>query len=515
MKGIRQTRRGFIITGATLGAAAAFSPWTRYAHAQGSVLKVRIDNDIDILDPGYMTGGVEIETLRATMPMLVDYAYKDGELTWATTPFVESVVVRDPLHIDFELRPGLQWSKGFGEFTAEDVKFSYERMKTTDWGGNFEAMERVDVTGTHSGTIVMNTPFAPFIATTLCGGPGIVLCKAAVEKAGGKFTTEIPATCGPYVYDWTPKQRIVFTRNPEWTGEAPAYDEVRAFVIEEIKAAELAFEAGEVDCTEISSSSHARWKDTPPAGSSIRVAGALQYMWLGMNTEHAKLADIRVRKAIQHAVDASQVIAGAYSGTTEQSYGIVCPGLVGHRTATGYDFNPDKARALLSEAGVSGLELELRTLNVQERVLAAQIIQAQLQAVGITTVITPLDSGPFWDMGQEAKGETWKDLQLWLMRFGTNPDPQEACQWFVGSQVGVWNWERWKDPEYDALYTQGLSETDAAKREAIYHRMQEIMENTGAYVWINHEPETFVHRSAVDIVVTPSGEMRLRDFRPA
>jgi peptide/nickel transport system substrate-binding protein len=315
--------------------------------------------------------------------------------------------------------------------------------------------------------------------------------------------------------EWTPQQRLTFVPNPEWTGPAPAYSEVRGVIILEPKAAELAFEAGEVSCTEITADAVARYTESPPPNSALHVAGSLQYMWMGMNTEHPKLSDIRVRQAIQHAVDVDSVIAGAYAGTTEKSYGIVCPGLIGHRTASKYSYDPEKAKALLAEAGVSGLELELKTLNVQERLLAAQIIQANLAAVGITATVIPVESGPFWEMGSEEAGEQWKELQLWLMRYGTNPDPYECTQWFRRDQIGVWNWERWSDDEYEALYLKGLSESDPVVRDGIYKRMQEIMEDTGAYVWINHESETFAYSTDISVDIYPSGEMDLRDFKPA
>ncbi len=75
---------------------------------------------------------------------------------------------------------------------------------------------------------------------------------------------------------------------------------------------------------------------------------------------------------------------------------------------------------MLAEAGVTGLALTLRTLNIQEPMLAAQIIQANLAAVGITLKVIPIDGGPFWEMGPGVAGETWKDLELWTMRFGTD-----------------------------------------------------------------------------------------------
>lgn len=517
MKGPFITRRGFLASSAAAGAFGMFPGLPRVVRAQGSsTLRLRFDGDNDILDPGYMTGGVEIETQKQCLPFLADYTVEDGTFGWRPTYFVKNLEQRDATHIDFELADDLVWTGGYGPVKASDVKYSFERMKGTDWSGYFEALDHVEVTGERTGTIVLGKPFAPFIMVTLCHGPGAVLCEQAMKDKGEKFTTEFPAICGPYLYEQVPGQRATFTPNPEWKGPKPDFERVEANIITEVKAAELAFEAGELDCTEIGADTLARYTANMPDGAAVTVAGELQYMWLGMNTENDKLKDKTVRRAIQHAVDVDSILAGAYSGTTAKSHGIICPGLLGQRKETKYySYDPDKARELLAEAGVSGLELSLRTLNNQERMLAAQIIQANLAAVGVTVNIIPLDSGPFWEMGQESKGDTWKDLELWMMRFGTTPDPYEATQWFVSGQVGIWNWERWTDPEFDSLYQQGIEETDEDKRREIYVRMQEIMEETGAYVWINHEPETFLHRDDIMVNAAPSGELNYRLFRKA
>ena len=250
-----------------------------------------------------------------------------------------------------------------------------------------------------------------------------------------------------------------------------------------------------------------------PPDSKLLVAGAMNWMWMGMNTEHPKLQDIRVRQAIQHAVDVDSVNAGAYSNTVVKSFGITVPGLNGQRFESKYSYDPGKARALLSEAGVSGLQLDLKVQNIPEWVLAAQIIQANLQAVGIDVKVIPLDPGPFWDMGQESKGDAWKDLQIWIMRFGTGPDAYEGFQWYLKDQVGIWNWERWSDDEFEALYQEGLVETAPDKRRIIYLRMQEIMEDTGAYVWLNHEPNVFIHRLNIEPDISSEGTVDLRDFK--
>ena len=507
----KPTRREFLATMACAGAYGLFSPMTSVVRAQGKqVLRVRNDRDISILDPATMVGGSEIEVQFAVLPRLVEFDYSKGTVSPMAGATVQRIVQRDPTHIDFSLKEGFKWTNGFGDFTAEDVKYSFERMTTSDWSGYFDQMERVDVKDKLNGTIVLKQPFAPFWLVTLAHGVGSILSAKATEKAGGKFTTKIPASCGPYLYQWMPKQKNFFTPNPDWSGPKPDFDEVQGLLVEQDSAAILAYEAGEIDCTEITSADHARFKKGAPPNSKIFIAGALQYFWLGMNTEHPKLKDIRVRKAIQYAVDIDSIIQGAYSGTVEKSFGPVCPGLVGKRYKTKYSYNPAKAKQLVSEAGAKGLELELKTLNQQERVLAAQIIQANLKAVGIKVKVLPLDGGPFWALGQEKKGDQWKESQLWLMRFGTNPDPYEAMQWFRREQIGVWNWERWSDDGFEDLYTKALAETDAGKRNTMYLRMQEIMEDTWAYVWICHEPETYIHNTRV----IPKNSTRGRDGLP-
>jgi peptide/nickel transport system substrate-binding protein len=515
MRRFSLTRRQFLSTTAFAGALGALGSTVPLRGAFGAgALNVRFDGELDSIDPGYNVGGSpDNDVLWCINPALVHFAYKDGKLTWRQTAYVDNVGQTDPTHIDFTLKPGFQWTNGFGELTAEDVAYSYDRMKTSEWKGFFEAFEKVDVKDKYSGTIVLNQPFAPFMTATLASGTGIILSQKATESVGGKFTTDMPATCGPYLYDWKQAQYVRFKRNPEWTGAQPYFDDINALFVTEDEAAALAYEAGELECTKITSNAYARYLKELPPDSKITVAGALQYMWMGMNTEHPKLQDIRVRQAIQHAIDVESIIQGAYSGTAEHSYGIVCPGLPGKRSESTFSYDPEKASELLSAAGVSGLELELKTLNQQERVLAAQIIQANLADVGITVTVLPLDDGPFWDMGQESKGDTWKDLQIWIMRYGAGADPYEPFQWFKRDQVGIWNWERWSDDEFEDLYLKGIAETDVDKRSDIYIRMQEIMEDTGAYVWLTHEPEVFVHRDTLHADFAPSGEQQLLYFK--
>src|SRR5690606_29895464 len=93
----------------------------------GSVLKLRSWQDLQVLDPGWMIGGVEIDLQYACLGSLA--VYQRGEkLGWRPSAFVTRIEQVDDLHIEFDLKPGILWSGGYGELTAEDVKYSFERI---------------------------------------------------------------------------------------------------------------------------------------------------------------------------------------------------------------------------------------------------------------------------------------------------------------------------------------------------------------------------------------------------
>ncbi len=489
------------------GGTAAFPAMS--LSQDGKTLHVRANRDIQVLDPGWMVGGVEIWSQMACLTQLANYEPGD-KWGWVPGPMVEEISQRDDLNIHFKLKPGYQWSGGYGEVTAEDVKYSIERMRHSEWKDKFVVVDHVEVLGSHEGLLVLNKPFAPLWLTGLADGTGSIVCMKAVEEKGHevdssqadgtkvkRFDAEFPAVCGPYtIANWVPKQRIELRANPDWIGDKPSIEAIDLIIVEDEKTAELAYEAGELDFTVVSVDSIPRYRDSTPEDTTFHQVAGLRWTWLGMNTEHPKLTDKRVREAICYAVDVEAILQAAFGGNAPRSHGLIPPGLVGSRTSSKYqNRDVEKAKALIAEAGAEGLELDIKIINTSYQTSAASVVQANLAEIGINLEIVPLESGVWWDLGLESRGEAWKDLQLYITRFGDSPDPSQMYQWYVSGQVGIWNWERWKDPEFDKLFDDGLAETDPAKREAIYQRMAEIVDDTAAYVYITHEPIPFVYRN--------------------
>src|SRR5919106_456419 len=467
MRFVDLDRRSFLMMTGALGAGAVSWPCRVRAQDQ-SALRIRSYSDLQVLDPLNRLAQPEGDIMDAIFANLIKA--KPGE-TWDwQLDAAEAVEQVDERHIDFTLRKGIQFTGGFGELTAEDVKFSFERIadpkNESPYKDDWAVLDRVEVREPYAGTIVLKEPFAPLWSISLVRGSGCIMSKKAIEQAGGRFTTEPPAMSGPYVLkEWQPKQRTILARNPDFYGPAPDFEEVHVFPIEDEKTAEIAFEAGELDFTTISLSSLPELQANPPAGAPIVERPAMSYVWLGMNVDNPALADIRVRQAIQKAVDVDAVLEAAYFGVAERSTGIIAPGLPGHREIAPPKRDVEGAQALLEEAGVSDLALSLDLLNKTEFTSAAQVIQANLAEIGIGVEIKPQDSGTFWTIGDESAGEAWKDLQLILNRFSMQPDPSFATAWFTPEQIGVWNWERFNSPEFGELHKKAIVETDPQKRD--------------------------------------------------
>ncbi|MER9845529.1 ABC transporter substrate-binding protein [Mesorhizobium australicum] len=489
----------------------------RVLGAENDILKVRLDGDIKVLDPGYDNAIAEAIVLYMCMPRLaVSEKQADGTWGWKPSEYVESIRQDDGTHISFTLKKGMMWSNNAGEITADDVKFSFERMLQSDWSAAWPTLDHVDVKDKYSGTIVLKSPFVATMLIAVSSVAGTIIPKSLVEKMKDqKYSLPLPAQCGPYaMVEWTPRQKAVLKANPDWWGAKPFFQEVHLVQVTDAKAAELALETGELDVTLVPPDTASRYMQASPPHVKLINQPGPKFTWMGMNTQNPKLADVRVRKAIQRAIDPDAILQGAYAGLCPRAYGVVPEGVLGHRDKSNYSYNPKEAKSLLQEAGVSGLTLDIKTpADDAAQVAACQIIQSYLGEVGINVTVTPVDSGTFWDLGQASKGDAWKALELYVIQYSTAPDPADATSSFRKKMIGSWNWERWSDPEYEDLADKGMAESDSKKRAAIYIRIQEIMENSGAYFWITFRPVFYGYRDRIaPPQVDPNGWLRPQLF---
>jgi peptide/nickel transport system substrate-binding protein len=479
------------------------------------VLRVRLYGDIQNLDPAFQISENDTMVANSVMSGLVRYCPNSYEIC---NDLAESIQQSDDgLRITFKLKEGVQWQKGYGEVTTEDVKYSYERYLDPDlkaaYADDWAALDHVEIIDKYNGVIVLKEPFAPLWHSTLPVQSGTIISKKFVEEIGvEKFATDIIGS-GPYIFDeWRPQEKVILKKNPDYFGPEPYWDEIDLIPIEDDKAAEVALEAGDLDWTRISLPSVDRFESDP--NFLVWKKPSLRYRWIAMNVQHPKLQDINVRKAIIYAIDVPSILQATYMGQADQEYALIPPGLIGYwADAPHYDRDVAKAKEYMAKAGLETLDLRLDLQDTSEYRTWAEIAQQNLKEIGINLELNPMESSAYWStsFGEDAV----KNNELLTSNYSMNPDPAWATMWFTCDQVTVWNTQNWCNEQYDELHRKGLVTLDEKEREQIYIEMQKLWDEAAQTVWITHGMMTYAYTPKIEPATTPHGQPQYYDFKLA
>jgi peptide/nickel transport system substrate-binding protein len=475
------------------------------------ILTFRLASDIPGVDPAFMVGP---ETL------LIDLVYsglviqKPASYDWMKDLAEDISQSADGLTVDFTLKQGVMFHKNNGELTTEDIKYSFERIadpnNQSPYASDWLTLDHVEVIDKYHGKIILKSPFAPLFNSTLPVNSGRIVCKSYTESVGQKAMALSPIGTGPYIFDtWKPNEMVILKRDPAYHGEAPYFDEIHFIPISDDLAAETALEAGELDCTSISLGSTKRFQANTNFNTDVK--DGLLYYWIGLDVENPKLADINVRQAVRYGIDVNQILTGVYFGAAKRANSMIPPGLIGFwADAPQYDRDVTKAKDFLTKAGLQSVDLKYTCPNDTQSVAQAQIVQANLADVGINLTIEQMDISAFYQAGM---GENGKNLELFPSYFSMYADPAWATMWFTSDQVGVWNWQRWTDPQFDSLAYEGLTTMDSAKRNEIYIQMQQIIDGTCSMIWITHGANVHAYKKNILPTFTPNGQDQLWNYK--
>ncbi len=488
----------------TLIAAAPALAWAGPAAAQAHTrFTVRIDKDLANLDPAFRVSPQDGSVACALYQRLV--RFKPGSLDWELDAAEAIRQVSDTV-VEFTLRPGQSFGAGYGIMTADDVKYSFERIargaKESPYQSDWVNLDQVDITGPLTGRIVMKQPTAYLWTISLPDVSGCIVSRAAAEKLGDAMALS-PAGSGPYrLASLDPKRQAVLEPNSDYAGpHRPAWTQITVRVVPDPKTAELAFRAGELDFTELTPSTVSSLRSAP--GARLEQRAGLRFIWLALNVEKKPLDDPRVRRALAHALDVNQVVLAGYNGLAPVARALIQPQVLGYwKDAPAPRRDVAEARRLLAEAGAGRVKLRLTLLNQPAFQTMGLVIQAQLKEAGIDLDLDVRDSGTYWSAG---KGDAGRSLDLVLQRFNGKLDPNFNTQWFTSSQVGAWNWARWRSPEFDRLNAQAGGELDRETRADLIVQCQKLMAESGAFIWLTYDVDLFATKAWLTPAVMPTG----------
>jgi peptide/nickel transport system substrate-binding protein len=487
-----------------------------------ALLRVHLDEDIENLDPAIQPGHADGNVATNIFQNLV--SFKPGTYEPVNELAEKWQGSEDGLRWDFTLKQGVQFHKGHGEMTADDVKFSFERVAgltkpklESPYASDWAALKVVEVKDKYSGTVVLKEPYAPLMTTTIPQQAGEIVSKKAVEELGDKFGTN-PVGTGPYEFvEWKRKQRISLKRFAENEAvvdfaEPPPWEAIDFVVIGEDNPTLIALETGELDFAVLPTAAIDRIEE----GGQFDVTNktTLNYNWIGMNVLHENLKDKNVRLAVRYGVDVPSILEGAFDGRWEQATAILPPGMpIGYwEEAPKYERDVEQAKQYLADAGAEGLKLVMAvSADEPGAETVAEIVQANLNEVGFEIEVQVQEGGVFGQATKEGNAQR----QLFYTGFTTNPDPAWSTVWFTCDQVNIWNWMSWCNEEYSRLDKEAARTTEEDARHEMYIQMQQIMDEDVPAVWVAWPTDFFATKKGIKPSLAPDGDYDAWSFTTA
>ena len=509
--------------GSKSGSTAASGNASSAGSSTGSIntagFTVQYGSNPETLDPALnsaVDGGNTIITVFETLLIINENneAVPGQAESWTTS--------EDGLTWTFTMRDGLKWSDG-SELNAKDFEYSFKRMANPDTAAPYaetclgmidgfeEAagfpdadgnptvepnLDALNVKASDDGktlTIVLGYPCSYFdkIAAFAAMSP---VQKATVEANGDAWCTS-PDTyvCnGPYmITEWTPSERIVLTKNPNyvggWDSSKIVTDTITLLLLEDSSASFAAYNSGEavlikdVPTDEIPSLTKAE------DGGDFYVDTILGTYYVSLNLQHDAFKDAKVRKALSLAIDRDYVANTIMQGTYSTADSIVGPGIVDENgyfhdngnapyISADYEANMAEAKKLLEEAGYPNGEgyptIEYSTNDAGYHVPLAEYLQQTWGDLGITLTINKMEWSAF--TAARRAGEYDVARNGWVMDYN---DPSNMLDLFCSGNGN--NDGKYSNPEFDAAIDASRV-ADSAEHFAQLHKAEDIlMEDTG------------------------------------
>jgi peptide/nickel transport system substrate-binding protein len=410
-----------------------------------------------------------------------------------------------------ELRPGVRFHDG-RPLDAEAVAASLRRLVDPATGARgaflLVAVDRVEVVDAHTLDLVTRAPFVPLLANLTFPATAIV------PPGAGEELGRAPVGTGPFRFvAWRDGYEVELIADPDYWGGAPALAGVRYRVMPERATQSIAFRAGDVQLIHDLS---------PDAFVALEGQGGVELVrypsdrtsYLAFNLGHPRLGDVRVRRAIAHAVDVELLVEAVFRGLALPPGGPLAP-LIRYalQEPNPYPYDPARARALLAEAGAEGLRLVLDLATDGDLDTVAQYLQAALAEVGIVVEIRRNDFPTFYEILTSGRAEL--SVGFW----GSDTlDPDFMLSIALHSrEVGGNNAGGYAVPDFDALIDLGAATEDGPERAAIYREAQERVLADLPLLPLYHHVGTYAKRGGLtgERVVGSSFQLDLRGARLA
>lgn len=394
--------------------------------------------------------------------------------------------------LTFFLRKGVQFHKGFGEFTSADVKFHYDRLKdpNTKSPGLRESslIERVETPDPYTARFILKTTSPNFLEALIAYRWGLIPSKKAIEQYGADYSKS-PIGTGPYQLEsWTPRQEIKFVANEQYFRGSPKIKRVKLAVIPDETVQALAVQKGEVHGLLVRAPEVYKIVKDKPEVQIVGHSGSA-YRGAFLNTTRKPLSDVRVRKALAHAIDRPG-LATALENMHTVAWTIIPKGMFGHTDdVTKYPTDLAKARQLLTEAGYPGGGFTLNIILASIDKTMSEVLSAAWGQIGVQTKIEILEAGAF----SARAFAPARDYDV-LLGGKVRATPEQIV---TEMDARAFTHAGLKNDRVSALIDQYRAEADAPKRATILAEIQKIGSDELPILVLVHSLNVTVYHKSV------------------
>jgi peptide/nickel transport system substrate-binding protein len=471
--------------------------------AEAKTLNFALSGNPDSLDPQKTSGTLTFQTVKSVYDTLAE-PDMNGKIVPALAQRWE--VSDDALTWTFYLRKGVVFHNG-DKLTSKDVKATLQRITDKATASpnakEFGAISAIETPDDYTVVLKLKEPHSPLLAS-LASGWGAILPKGLID--GGHDFAAKPVGTGPFkLKEWVRDSRIVLVKNSTyWMQGLPKLDQVIMNIIPERSIQVQGLISGQIDVSYIINQDDIPLLQASPDVKLNKPLTSL-IMVMPMNCSHPVLKDIRVRQAINHAIDKQKVLDVAYAGgkpiATFMDYSNAY-----YKDFTGlYPYNPEKAKKLLAEAGVgkdTTLEMFLPQ-NFEPHVNAGEMYQAMLAKVGLNVKIKLVDwSTWISDVYRGAKF----DLTVIGHTGKLDPDGTLAGYGTEGRYV------KWINPRAAELSQKAKTIAGFENRKKLYDEVLELMAKEVPFMYLGSSYRNIAFRKNVsEFRMTP--KLDTFDFR--
>ncbi len=416
----------------------------------------------------------------------------------------------DGLAYTFKLRPGVKFHTTdkftpTRDFNADDVLFSFNRQWDTQHpyhpvsGGKYQyfgwmdmakilkSLEKVD---DHTVKFTLNYPEAPFVSNLAMDFASIMSAEYAdqMAAAGTKEAVDTdPIGTGPFKFVSYQKDAVIrYEAHADYWEGKPKVDKLVFAITSDPSVRFQKLKAGECHIMPYPNPADLEAMDADENINLMQQEG-LNVGYLAFNTQKAPFKDRRVRQALNMAINKQAIIDVVFKGAAKMAKNPIPPTIWSYNDdIKDYPYNPEQAKALLAEAGVSGLKTNIWAMPVQRPYnpnarRMAELIQADWKAVGVEAEIVTFEWAEYLD--RVRKGEHDTVLLGWT---GDNGDPDNFLFVLLGCEAAKTSSSRWCNKAFDLLLRNAKQTADVATRTKYYKRAQEIFKEEAPWVTIAH-----------------------------